>query len=78
MFYERVKQMTKLESSEGVLLGHAIAHELGHLLRSNAHARDGIMAGYRSAGELARIAKGLVTFRRTAGKNEEKCKRADC
>lgn len=63
VFYGRVKQMTKVESSEGVLLGHAIAHELGHLLLgSNAHSRDGIMAGRWSPRELARIAKRSLTF----------------
>ena len=42
-------------SDRGVLLGRAIAHELGHLLLGRAnHARFGLMRGYWSRDELLR------------------------
>jgi len=49
--------------SEAVLLGHAIAHELGHLLlNSSTHARYGLMAARWRDTELDRAAVGLLTF----------------
>jgi len=48
---------------EAVLLGHAIAHELGHLLlNSSTHARYGLMAARWRDAELDRAAVGLLLF----------------
>lgn len=49
--------------SEAVLLGHAKAHELGHLLlNSSTHARYGLMAAHWRDIELDRAAVGLLQF----------------
>jgi hypothetical protein len=48
---------------EAVLLGHAIAHELGHLLlNSPTHARYGLMAARWRDTELDRATVGLLQF----------------
>ncbi len=49
--------------SEAELLGHAMAHELGHLLRgSSAHSRYGLMAGRWRATDLDRASVGGLLF----------------
>lgn len=49
--------------SEAELLGHAMAHELGHLLLgSSAHSRYGLMAGRWSATDLNRASVGDLLF----------------
>jgi len=49
--------------TEGVLLGHAIAHELGHLLLgTSSHARAGLMAGRWHARDLEYAASGWLQF----------------
>ena len=59
---------------EAVLLGHAIAHELGHLLlNSSTHARYGLMAARWRDTELDRAAVGLLQFSQA----EASCIRAE-
>jgi hypothetical protein len=49
--------------SQAVLLGHAIAHELGHvLLGTSEHSRYGLMAGQWRDTDLDRAALGLLQF----------------
>ena len=49
--------------SAGMLMGHAIAHELGHLLLgTSAHTRYGLMAGLWRTNELDRAEVGLLQF----------------
>jgi hypothetical protein len=49
--------------SEAELLGHAMAHELGHLLLgTSAHSRYGLMAGRWRATDLDRASVGLLLF----------------
>jgi hypothetical protein len=64
VFYNRVEQRTNVEKiSLEQVLGHAVAHELGHLLLgSNSHSRSGIMSGQWSSEELKRAAKGDLLF----------------
>jgi len=65
VFRDRVLEIIALGGpcSEAVLLGHAIAHELGHLLLdSSVHARSGLMAGRWSRTDLDRAAVGLLNF----------------
>jgi hypothetical protein len=46
-----------------VILGHVIAHEVGHLLLgTNSHSQDGIMSAEWSGSELRRLAKGALLF----------------
>ena len=47
----------------GVLLGHAIAHEVGHLLmRTNGHSRRGLMQANWDSATTARAVAGQVRF----------------
>jgi hypothetical protein len=64
VFYNRVEQRTNVEKiSLDEVLGHAVAHELGHvLLGSNSHFRTGIMSGQWTSEELKRAAKGDLLF----------------
>ena len=64
VFYNRVEQRTEVERiSLEQVLGHAMAHELGHLLLgSNSHSSTGIMSGKWRAEELKRAAKGDLLF----------------
>ena len=49
--------------SEAELLGHAMAHELGHLLLgTSTHSRYGLMAGRWRANELDRASVGDLLF----------------
>jgi hypothetical protein len=46
-----------------VILGHAMAHELGHLLLgTNSHSRDGLMRARWNRGDLAQAARGNLLF----------------
>jgi hypothetical protein len=46
-----------------IILGHAMAHELGHLLLgTNSHSRDGLMRAHWEPGDLAQAAKGNLLF----------------
>lgn len=49
--------------SEAVLLGHVIAHELGHLLLgAPGHSLKGMMMNHWHASDLDRAAAGLMQF----------------
>ena len=56
IFINRVEDSARRAGSEvGLLLGRAIAHEVGHLiLRTNGHAAAGLMRATWTAHELAR------------------------
>jgi hypothetical protein len=64
LFYEPTLEL-KTESRIGaaIILGHAMAHELGHLLLgTNSHSPDGLMRAHWEPGELAQAAKGNLLF----------------
>jgi len=56
VFGDRVRALAaQARFDTGVLLGRAIAHEIGHLLIGNpAHARDGLMRGRWTVDQLQR------------------------
>ena len=64
LFYERVVELQmKSHTRTAVILGHAMAHELGHLLlSSNSHSRDGLMRAQWNRGDLAEAARGSLLF----------------
>jgi hypothetical protein len=64
MFYDRVKE--EAETTRGSLpgiLGHAMAHELGHLLlRTSGHTPGGIMRARWTPDDLRLVACGRLLF----------------
>ena len=64
VFYDRVQQVSRLPINKADVLGHAMAHELGHLLLGvNAHTTDGLMSAQWTPRELALAAQGKMLFR---------------
>jgi len=54
--------------TEGVLLGHAVAHEIGHvLLRSSGHGSNGLMAGGWNDGVFRQIRTAGLPIGRSEG-----------
>jgi hypothetical protein len=64
LFYERVVELQmKTHTLTAIILGHAMAHELGHLLLgTNSHSRDGLMRAQWNRGDLAEAARGNLVF----------------
>ncbi len=65
IFHDRVLAMvaSRKPGSEALVLGHVIAHELGHLLLgTSAHSSFGLMAAGWSAADLERAPAGLLEF----------------
>jgi hypothetical protein len=64
VFYNRVQELIWFgEISSDEVLGHAIAHELGHLLLgSDSHAASGLMQDKWEGRDLRRAAKGDLLF----------------
>jgi hypothetical protein len=62
-FYDQIQQLADARRLTSALLGHVIAHEIGHLLlQSNSHSITGIMSGRWAGGELRRISEGAMFF----------------
>jgi hypothetical protein len=63
VFYDRIRQVAEKRRLTSTLLGHVLAHEIGHLvLRSNSHSISGIMSGRWVSGELQRMSEGSMFF----------------
>jgi hypothetical protein len=65
VFNDRVRALSseQQEVEFAVILGHVLAHEIGHLLLgSNSHSSGGIMAARWFARELRRLSKGDLLF----------------
>ena len=64
LFYSRVEEMHESSHvSLASILGHGVAHEIGHLLLgTNSHAGTGIMRARWQSGELASVSKGALFF----------------
>jgi hypothetical protein len=63
VFYDRVEALRSLELGTAVLLGHVIAHEIGHLLLGiDGHSKNGIMAGAWNSRSLVLAARGQLVF----------------
>jgi hypothetical protein len=63
-FYDRIQDVTRsIGASPGLILGHVIAHEMGHLLLPyDAHARSGLMRGAWDTDQAMRATRGALTF----------------
>jgi hypothetical protein len=65
VFYQRVADWARQMENISVyqLLGHAMAHEIGHLLLgANSHSRNGIMRPQWNPRDLAVIARASMYF----------------
>jgi len=64
VFYQRISDWASgAEISAYQLLGHAMAHEVGHLLLGpNSHSRDGIMRPQWNPDDLRVIARASLRF----------------
>jgi len=63
VFYDRIQRMAEERRLARMLLGHVLAHEIGHLLlRSNSHSISGIMSGRWTSEESRRISEGAMLF----------------
>jgi hypothetical protein len=64
IFYGRVKELAKGgRASIEVILGHAVAHEIGHLLLgSNSHSSRGLMRASWNRQELQQAVAGELLF----------------
>ena len=64
VFHSGIEKLTQHDGSdEAVVLGHVIAHELGHLLLGmNAHSRAGIMQARWTNTELREMRLGSLIF----------------
>jgi len=64
VFYHRVEQLAeRKDASPAQILGHAIAHEIGHLLLGpNRHSSAGLMRAEWHREELQRASRGEMLF----------------
>ncbi len=64
VFYHRVEELARGRNlSAGDSLGHAMAHEIGHLLLgSNSHSPSGLMRARWDRSDLLRAATGWLVF----------------
>jgi hypothetical protein len=64
VFFDRVETLAEDGvASPSEILGHATAHEIGHLLlRSNQHSTVGIMRGRWNPEDLRRASRGCLLF----------------
>jgi len=64
LFYEPIQQLQdETHASPSVILGHAMAHELGHLLLgTNSHSPSGLMRAHWTRDDLANASKGNLRF----------------
>ena len=64
MFYEHVQELAQNgRRSRAAILGHVMAHEIGHLLfRSKSHSPVGIMRARWDFEDLEKAARGWLTF----------------
>jgi hypothetical protein len=66
VFYHRVQKIAKARlAAPPQILGHALAHEIGHLLLgSNSHSPKGIMRADWGEGDLKKAMLELLRFSR--------------
>jgi len=66
VFYNRVRNLSvRYDDRHGGVLGHVIAHEIGHLLLPHGtHSGTGLMRADWSRDDLEHVAHGLLIFTR--------------
>lgn len=66
LFYEPIQKLQEeTHATASVILGHAMAHELGHLLLgTNSHSLSGLMRAHWTREDLTNASKGNLQFSR--------------
>jgi hypothetical protein len=66
LFYEPIERLEEeTHASPTIVLGHAMAHELGHLLLgTNSHSPNGLMRAQWTPEDLANASRGKLRFSR--------------
>jgi hypothetical protein len=62
VFYGEIERCATPDIKASVILAHAVAHELGHLLRLRGHTPTGMMRGRWTPRELQKAAMGSLVF----------------
>ena len=64
LFYEPIQELGKQTAvSPSIILGHAMAHELGHLLLgANSHSPSGLMRAHWTGEDLTNASQGNLRF----------------
>jgi hypothetical protein len=64
VYFERVEEMAhRLSRKRALILGHVLAHEVGHLLLgAHSHSRDGIMCYPLTTEKVDRASQGQLRF----------------
>jgi hypothetical protein len=63
IFYDRLGPALSLLQHPQYLLGHVLAHEIGHkLIGTDSHAADGLMKAHWSAAEVRRMQAAPMRF----------------
>ncbi|MBZ5548782.1 MAG: hypothetical protein LAO22_12640 [Acidobacteriia bacterium] len=71
VFYSGIRQVAQSSSLDAAeILGHVIAHEVGHLLLgSNSHSALGIMQAHWAIGQLREVSMGTLGFDKQQSEN---------
>jgi hypothetical protein len=74
IFFEPASEVPGVDERDlGLLLGHAAAHELGHLLLgNNSHAVQGLMRARWDNSELLQVRNGKLTFSESEAQQMQK------
>jgi hypothetical protein len=62
VFFGNIEEAATTRKEAAVLLGHVMAHEVGHLLLGAAHTRETIMAENLGRRDILRMEAGRVRF----------------
>jgi|SRR5579862_183878 len=62
VFWDRIEELAKTSGSTDVILGHAMAHEIGHLLMGASHSPIGLMRPRWDKGDIKTAAQGRLRF----------------
>lgn len=57
-----ISQAEQMDVNPAILLGAAMAHEIGHLLFGSGHAVSGVMSAHLGLKEMALAARGELRF----------------
>jgi hypothetical protein len=64
-----VRQAEQMEVNPVILLGAAMAHEIGHLLFGSGHSANGVMSPHLGPKEVALASRGELRFEEMPGRN---------